>query len=104
MTRTRPPHSSDLRKHRVSQPFALYFITKCLLKGHLFAGEQRHDLCESFQHFREKKALFLQAFVVMPDHWHALFLLGEAYRLDATVQKLNTWASFPTTSRISALL
>ncbi len=32
----------------------------------------------------------------MPDHWHALILLGEAHRLDTVVQKLNAWASFPT--------
>jgi REP-associated tyrosine transposase len=99
----RPPHSADLRKHRVSQPLRLYFVTKCLLPGCRFSTLQMDELCAAFQWARQKQLLWLQAFVVMPDHWHALINTGINVALDGIMWRINRRASFPSREREEAV-
>ena len=70
-------HAANLRKGRLSQLRGLYYITKCTTRPFTLTSQQRTDVVGSFFHFRELAYLLLHAFVVMPDHWHALFTLGD---------------------------
>ena len=78
-----PPsfHSGDLRKGRASQPLGLYYITKTLVEPGQFNELQRNECCSSLQAFRENDTLFLHAFVIMANHWHALFSLTKRFSL-----------------------
>ncbi|MEI8242841.1 MAG: transposase, partial [bacterium] len=69
----RPAHSSDLRKGRISVPLGLYFVSKRLIA--VLPDPYRDDIVAAVLHARAKETIYLHAFAVMPDHWHALFSL-----------------------------
>jgi REP element-mobilizing transposase RayT len=92
-------HSGDLRKGRDSQPGALYYITKNLLAPCVFVERQRDECCASLQAFRQKGNLLLHAFVIMRDHWHALFSLAGRLSLEKTLHELCRHMSFPSRRR-----
>jgi len=88
--------SSQLRKGRFSQQGGLYFLTKTLLRPGAFTEEQRTDVCEAICHFRDAGEICLHAFVVMPDHWHALLSLTGDKTLDRLLRDISARASYPT--------
>jgi REP element-mobilizing transposase RayT len=88
-------HQSALRKGRYSQAWGLYHITKCVQSPYQFTSAQRTDVVHAFLHAREAGWLLLHAFVVMPDHWHALLSLQEEKPLAQAVLALDRYASFP---------
>jgi putative transposase len=89
-----PPHASNLRVGRFSQPFGLYYITKCIGIGHSLEEDQRDDIVAALWRLRTKGILYLHAFAVMPDHWHALMSLTDDRSLDLTVRDICREASF----------
>jgi REP element-mobilizing transposase RayT len=69
-------HSRNLRKHRVTDVPATFFITKSLQPekpalDHL----SRQVIVSAFEFAAKRERIYLRAFVVMPDHWHGLFAL-----------------------------
>lgn len=97
------PHQSNLRKGRVSLPFGLYFITKCLPSRHTqLTSSQRTDVVESLKYHRSHGEIYLHAFVVMPDHWHGLYSLAGSRSLSETVHRINRRASFPSRQKGSS--
>ncbi len=91
------PHSSSLRRGRYSQAGGLYFVTKCAL--HDLSPAQRDEICDALQDQRRKEILRLHAFVIMPDHWHAVFSLGDKLTLSDVVHAMCRSASFPSRQR-----
>ena len=75
-------HSRNLRLHRLSDTPATFFITKSL---HPKKPVLNKELCEiivsAFAFAVQQERIHLRAFVVMPDHWHALFALREPWTL-----------------------
>ena len=72
------PHSSNLRPHRWSNVSATFFITKSLCpKKSVLDPKTRAIVVSGFRFAVDHNRIFLRAFVVMPDHWHALFALRE---------------------------
>jgi REP element-mobilizing transposase RayT len=90
------PHSSGLRKGRVSEVYGLYFVTKCLKISFVFSDIQKEHVVEAFLYASQKTTWLLHAFVVMPNHWHALLSLGETKTLSHTIETVNRRISFPT--------
>jgi len=74
-----PPHSQNLRTYRVKNGPDNFFITKCIQpRKPILDPNLRQVIVSSFDSAVKRNRIQLGAFVVMPDHWHALFgLLGE---------------------------
>jgi REP element-mobilizing transposase RayT len=76
------PHSRNLRLHRLTDSPATFFITKSLYpKKSVLDVVARSIVVSPFAFAVERERIFLRAFVVMPDHWHALFALRERWTL-----------------------
>jgi REP element-mobilizing transposase RayT len=76
------PHSRNLRPHCLSDTSATFFITKSLLPKKAALDEAARDIITgAFAFAVEQQRIYLRAFVVMPDHWHALFALREPWVL-----------------------
>jgi putative transposase len=76
------PHSRNLRLHRWTDASAAFFITKSLdPKKPVLDQRVRVVTVSAFRFAVEHNRIYLRAFVVMPDHWHALFALREPWTL-----------------------
>jgi REP element-mobilizing transposase RayT len=76
------PHSRKLRLHRLSDTPATFFITKSLLPKKPILDEAAREIIVSVFAFAVRhQRIYLRAFIVMPDHWHALFALREPWVL-----------------------
>jgi putative transposase len=76
------PHSRNLRLHRLADAPATFFITKSLRpKKPLLHEELRLMIVSAFEYALKHDRIYLRAFVVMPDHWHALFALRDPWTL-----------------------
>jgi REP element-mobilizing transposase RayT len=76
------PHSRNLRLHRWTDASATFFITKSLHpKKPILDAEARSVIVSALAFAVENDRIYLRAFVVMPDHWHALFALREPWAL-----------------------
>jgi len=75
-------HSRNLRLHRLSDTPATFFITKSLLPKKPVLDEAARDIIVSaFAFAVQQHRIYLRVFVVMSDHWHALFALREPWTL-----------------------
>jgi REP-associated tyrosine transposase len=70
------PHSRNLRLRRLSDTAATFFTTKTLHpKEPVLDEEPREIIVSAFTFAVRQQRIYLRAFVVMPDHCHALFAL-----------------------------
>ncbi len=84
MPHKEPPHRSNLRIGRRSEPRRPYHITKSLpLPASIPLTDERcaTAIIDSIRWHQTEKHAHLLAFVVMPDHVHWLFVLGEVRTL-----------------------
>jgi len=95
-----PPHSSNLRLHRWSDAAAAtFFITKSLQpKKPILNIEAREIIVSALAFAVQQERIYLRAFVVMPDHWHALFALREPWILPKFMQALMSYIAAKTNS------
>ena len=89
------PHASNLRKHRYREDGCTFFVTKALQPRRplLACDEIATVICETFLHYQQQGDLHVAAFVVMPDHWHALFGLPFGSILSRKMTMLMSWIS-----------
>jgi REP element-mobilizing transposase RayT len=79
---TSDPHSRNLRRHRLNDTSATFFITKSLRPKKAVLDEAaRSIIVSAFAFAVRQQRIYLRAFVVMPDHWHALFALRQPWTL-----------------------
>ncbi|MFQ5677123.1 MAG: transposase [bacterium] len=103
-------HQENLRKGRVSIPGQFYSITKCCAdRNHFlipdlkdFAIAQRifEIIAGSIAWLNEKSYFVCRNYVMMPDHLHLIFQLGEVRALE---QVMHSFASF-TANQINDVL
>jgi REP-associated tyrosine transposase len=75
-------HSKNLRLHRLRDVSSTFFLTKSLRpKKPVLNSQLRQLIGEAFAFAVQHERIFLRAFVVMPDHWHALIGLREPWTL-----------------------
>jgi REP element-mobilizing transposase RayT len=87
------PHSARLRWGRWSEPGAAYHVTKCRVEGlqlSLADAAAARIIIESIRWHQARRLAHLLSFVVMPDHVHWTFVLGEERTL---AQVLKGFAS-----------
>ena len=78
----RTAHSRDLRRNRLSNVPATFFITKSLFpKRPPLDVDARKVVVSAFEFAVQEQRIYLRAFVVMPDHWHGLIALCEPWTL-----------------------
>jgi putative transposase len=95
------PHSGNLRLHRLSDTPATFFITKSLLpKRPVLDEAAREIIVSAFAFAVQQQRIYLRAFVVMPDHWHALFALRELWTLPKFMHHMMSYVA----GKTSALL
>ena len=87
-------HAERLRSGRCSEPLGLYLVTKCVDRPYELSINQRTDVMAALNYSRDKGDVRIHAFVVMPDHWHALFSLGIDKTLSKTMETIGRRASF----------
>jgi REP element-mobilizing transposase RayT len=100
MTRSLPsgdhdPHARRLRLGRISSPWQVYFITKCVenrrpILTNPIAAE---IVIGSLAHARQRGQITLLAFVVMPDHYHAIFALAPGLDLSQLMRGIGSFTA-----------
>ena len=94
-------HSRNLRLHRLSDTPATFFITKSLLpKKAVLDQAAREIIVSAFAFAVRQQRIYLRAFVVMPDHLHALFALREPWTLPKFMHHMMSYVG----GKTSALL
>ena len=89
------PHSRNLRLHRLSDTSATFFITKSLLpKKDVLDEAAREIIVSAFAFAVGQQRIYLRAFVVMPDHWHALFALREPWTLPKFMHHMMSYVGW----------
>ncbi|MED5239844.1 MAG: transposase [Pseudomonadota bacterium] len=85
-------HGSNLRKGRHSQARNIYHITTVTRGRYLWFSEHDHarTLCRAIQRSDQLSASDTLCFVVMPDHLHWLFMLGDCYSLSHTINMVKS--------------
>ena len=93
MNQNRPPHGSQLRKHRRKDRSGTFFVTKCLRyrKPLLLETGIAKTISESLIFSVENQRILLAAFVVMHDHWHALFYVKSPLTLPKFMKSTAGW-------------
>src|SRR5436190_21820778 len=95
------PHSRNLRLHRLSDTTATFFVTKSLLpKKPLLHDKFRLVIVDSFAYALRHQRIYLRAFVVMPDHWHALFAIRAPWTLPKFMHSLMSHVAAQTCSNL----
>ena len=86
--------TARLRRGRISIPGTRYFLTLCTQgrESVLTAPEHAERLLAAWRVLHEAGDLTLLAATVMPDHLHALFVLGDRLPLDRVMAKYKTLA------------
>lgn len=82
-------HACNLRTGRVSHAIQPYHVTKCLglLLGQTLASDAvAATVIESIRWHQVQAHAHLLSFVVMPDHVHWLFVLGESRSLSEVME------------------
>ncbi|MEN9841734.1 MAG: hypothetical protein RL376_1534 [Verrucomicrobiota bacterium] len=89
--------TGNLRLGRASLPGACYFVTACVQgREPVLTGEvQERRLRSALHELSAAGDWHLLAGVVMPDHLHVLFKLGDRLTLDRVVAKLKARARDP---------
>jgi putative transposase len=98
---TEDPHSRDLRLYRLSDAPATFFVTKSLQpKKPLLDRDRREVIVSAFAYALEHERVYLRAFVVMPDHWHALFALRDPWTLPKFAHSLMSHVAATTSGHL----
>jgi putative transposase len=95
-------HSHNLRVNRLKHESATFFITKCLLpKKPIINADATQVIVSAFAFAVRNERIYLRAFVVMPDHWHALFALRELWILPKFMHALMSHIAGKTSKLLS---
>ena len=89
------PHSSHLRTGRYSQSNGVYLITAVTAnRATVFEDFQAaRALIRTLRHSDQSQRTTTLAYVVMPDHLHWLFQLGDIDKLSQCVQRIKSKAA-----------
>ena len=103
MTETSHPHSSGLRLHRRVTPGA-FLITKCLdprLK--VIDCTIASEICSALCFYAREGQIHLAAFVVMLDHWHAVFATVDGKNISERMNIIDSWIGKQTEAPLRVL-
>jgi putative transposase len=89
------PHARQLRAGRISSPWQVYFITKCVDERRpiLLNPVAAEIVIRCLAHVRQEGNIKLLAFVVMPDHYHAIFALAPGVDLSQLMRRIGSYTA-----------
>jgi REP-associated tyrosine transposase len=89
------PHARRLRLGRRSSPWQIYFITKCTENRRPILSDPiaAEIVIASLAHTRQLGQIKLLAFVVMPDHYHALFAFAPDVDLSDLMRRIGSFTA-----------
>jgi len=91
---TEGPHSERLRAFRRMEGGGTFLITKCLEpRRPLLVDDAAVTIAETICHEARCGRMLLAAFVVMPDHWHAVIGVLPEDSLPGRMGVINRWVS-----------
>jgi putative transposase len=95
MSASDKPHAERLRTGRISAPGETYFITKCVDERRPILADARaaEEVISSLAHVRQEGQIKLLAFVIMPDHYHAVFTLLTDEKLEHLMQRIGSFTA-----------
>ena len=86
-------HAKNLRENR-HEGNGIFFVTKCIQpRKPLLTSEYRKIITDNLLFYAEKNIIELAAFVVMPDHWHAVLASNEAKSIGQTISSIQRLTS-----------
>jgi REP element-mobilizing transposase RayT len=79
----------------MSSPWQVYFITKCVeARRPILANPDADEiLINCLAHVRQEGKIKLLAFVVMPDHYHAIFALAPGADLSQLMRRVGSFTA-----------
>ncbi len=88
-------HACRLRGGRFSAHFQTYFITKCIESRRAILANPvaAETVIQSLVHLRGQGHIKLLAFVVMPDHYHAVFTLLPGQELSTIMRRVGSYTA-----------
>jgi putative transposase len=96
------PHSKNLRLHRLKDAASTFFVTKLLRpKKPVLTPDLRKVIVEAFAFAVQHERVHVRAFVVMPDHWHALLGLREPWTLPKFMHSFMSHAGAKTSAHLT---
>ena len=89
------PHAKRLRGGRISEPWKTYFVTKCMggRSPILETPAAAEIVIDCLVRVRSRGDIKLLAFVVMPDHYHAIFTLMPGNDLSTIMRKIGSFTA-----------
>jgi REP element-mobilizing transposase RayT len=103
MTETSHPHSSKLRLHRRVTPGA-FLITKCLdPRLEVIDSTIAAEICSTLCFYAREGQIHLAAFVVMLDHWHAVFATSDGKNISERMNIMDGWIGKQTAAALKAM-
>jgi REP element-mobilizing transposase RayT len=92
MTPKNLPHQSHLRKGRFSEEGRAYALTKCAFHGISLIEDPSvtMSLIEALFWMESQNVYSLGAFVVLPDHYHAVIVLTETKSLSQVMRSIGS--------------
>ena len=90
-----PPHSRDLRKGRASEAGRAYHVRTATAERQPFFANLSdcRELVHALRFQHERGAVESLAFVVMPDHLHWLFVLGDGGELRTVMHSVKSFSA-----------
>ena len=86
------PHASNLRKYRQTEGAATFFVTKCIEpRKNVLTGVVADTICQCLLYYAENNKIKLAAFVVMPDHWHAMLATMNDEPIKQRMHTIGSW-------------
>jgi REP element-mobilizing transposase RayT len=91
----RRPHARNLRAGRISSPFQTYGVTKCVAGRRPILADPRaaEEIINSLAFVRARGSIKLLAFVVMPDHFHAVLTLLPGADLSRLMRRIGSYSA-----------
>ena len=87
----------------MSDAAATFFVTKSLhLKKPILNKAARQVIMSAFAFAVQQQRIDLRAFVVMPDHWHALFALHDPWVLPKFMHRTMSFIGAKTSTLLGA--
>ena len=96
------PHSKNLRLHRLRDISSTFFVMKSLRPNkRVLTAELRKVIVDAFAFAVKQERIHLRAFVVMPDHWHAIIGLREPWTLPKFMHSLISHVGANTSTHLT---
>jgi len=74
-----------------------WLVTKCIERRQpILIPDGAETIASAWRHYADCQRAVVAAFVIMPDHWHAVFSPSRPMKLPQFMRQFNRWVSMST--------